>query len=59
MKDYNEMSDVGRAKYVVNYHDGIKTHPGGSPFYDIAIFKNKKKKEAFVKRLEAEGYVQK
>ena len=55
-KLFNEMMNVGHAKYVVNYHDGVKTHSDGSDFYDIAIFKNQVKKNAFVKELKLNGY---
>lgn len=48
MKKFNVMYGVGKTKYLVNYHDGIKTHNDGSEFYDIAIFKNKKKYRAIV-----------
>jgi hypothetical protein len=58
-KSYNTMMNVGKAKYVVNYHDGEKTHKDGSPFYDISLFSNKKAFEAFVKELEKEGYREK
>jgi len=57
MKRYNIMFSVGRAKYVVNYHDGVKTHRDGSPFYDINILKNKKDLESFVSMLISEGYI--
>jgi hypothetical protein len=56
MKEFNEMSNVGRVKYVVNHHDGVKQHPDGSPFFDVATFQNKRKKAAFVKGLLAKGY---
>lgn len=56
MKRYNLMSGVGRAKYVVNYHDGEKKHQDGSDFFDIAIFSNRKKKEQFCKELQKQGY---
>lgn len=59
MKVYNEMMNVGRAKYVVNHHDGVKTHPDGSPFFDIAIFHNQRKKNKFVKELNRQGYAAK
>ena len=32
---------IGRAKYSISYHDGIKKHNDGSDFWDIKIFKNK------------------
>lgn len=53
---FTEMSNVGRVKYVVNYHDGVKTHGDGSAFFDIATFSNKRKKDAFVRGLVASGY---
>lgn len=56
MKVFNEQENVGKAKYVVNFHDGVKQHKDGSPFFDIKIFKNKKKKGAFIKYLKAQGY---
>lgn len=59
MKNYYEMFNVGRCKYLVSYHDGVKTHRDGSPFYDIAIFKNKRKKDAYIKSLIKSGYVYK
>ena len=55
-KKYNTQYNVGKAKYVVNYYDGIKNHKDGSNFYDIAIFKNKKDFEAFLTKLSKDGY---
>jgi hypothetical protein len=55
-KLYYEVQNVGSAKYVVNYHDGAKTHRDGSPFYDVRIFTNKRVKAEFVKALVADGY---
>jgi len=52
------MYGIGKAKYVVNFHDGIKKHNDGSDFFDIAIFKNKKKLNAFVAELKNKGYVE-
>lgn len=57
MKKYNIMHNVGRAKYVVNFHDGVKTHSDGSEFFDIAIFGNKKKMKDFIKSLKVDGYI--
>lgn len=49
---YYEQFNVGRtAKYVVNYHVPGKTHQDGSEFYDIAIFHNRKAKDAFIASL--------
>ncbi len=58
MKRFNLMYGIGKAKYVVNFHDGIKKHNDGSDFFDIAIFKNKKKLNAFVAELKNTGYVE-
>lgn len=51
-----ENYNVGKAKYVVSYYDG-KKHPDGSDFYDVAIFKSKKKKDAFIEELLARGTI--
>ena len=56
VKRFNIMHNVGKCKYVVNYHDGIKEHKDHSDFFDISIFKNKKKLTAFVKSLLKQGY---
>jgi hypothetical protein len=56
MKVYRTMLNVGRAKYVINYHDGIKTYKDGSRFFDIDILKTKKEFIKRIKQLEKEGY---
>lgn len=56
MKNFNIMCNVGKAKYIVNFHDGIKVHQDGSPFYDIKIIKNKKDLKLFTNKLLANGY---
>ena len=58
-KLYYIMNNVGRAKYTVNAHDGKSFHKDGSDFYGIDIFSNKKKRDAFIKSLEEEGYTRK
>lgn len=55
-KVYREMQNVGRSKYLVNFHDGEKQHRDGSPFFDLRIFSNKRKKTAFVRQLRTAGY---
>ena len=55
-KTFYMQSNIGTAKYVVNYYDGVKKHRDGSPFINIAIFRNKKKLNAFVKGLFSQGY---
>ena len=55
-KKYNVMYGIGHAKYVINTHDGIQKHPGGSEFWGIKIFKNKKKLNACIQTLQNDGY---
>ncbi len=55
---YNLMFNVGSTKYVVNYHDGVKTHSDGSPFYDIALFNNLRKRDKFIRGLKEKGYAE-
>lgn len=58
VKRFNTMTNIGRAEYVVNYHDGIKKHADRSDFFDIAIFKNEKKFNEFIQSLINDGYVE-
>lgn len=53
---YYIMHNVGKAKYCLFFHTIGKTHKDGSAFFDLAIFKNKKKLAAAVRNLEKEGY---
>lgn len=53
---FNEQRNIGRAKYVINFHDGESTHGDGSPRYHIRIFKNARLKQRFVRELRAAGY---
>lgn len=55
-KGYYLSENIGRSRYVVNFHDGVKTHKDGSPFYDIEVFSNKKNAEGFMKDLVRKGY---
>ncbi len=55
-KRFDTMHNVGKARYVINYHDGEKTHKDGSDFKDIAIFSNKKDYEKYRKYLLSQGY---
>ena len=59
MKTYNTMMNIGRAKHVTNFHDGIKKHKDGSKFYDIAIHSNKKDHIKYINALIKDGYVEK
>ena len=55
-KEYHWTTNIGRAKYVVNFHDGVSTHKDGSEFYDMRIFKNRPDMEAFIAELVSKGY---
>jgi len=57
MKKFKIQKQIGKAKYVVSYHDGIKKHPDGSDFYDIVIFKSQKKMTPFILGLYDKGYI--
>jgi hypothetical protein len=56
MKEYHYHYQIGRARHCVSYHDGIKRHNDGSPFFDLKICKNKPTLKKFLKKLEGEGY---
>lgn len=55
-KSFYQMDNIGKAKYTINKYDGKATHKDGSPFYDIAIFKNKKDLEKYKANLFKQGY---
>ena len=55
-KLYRINPQIGHAKHSVSFYDGEKTHPDGSPFWGIAVYKNKKNLVKFVRGLEAKGY---
>jgi len=57
MKKFYVQYNIGKSKYVINFHNGISKHSDGSEFYDIEIFKNKDKFKKFIKKLEKEDYV--
>ena len=57
-KRFHIQNNIGHAKYVVSYHDGNKKHPDGSDFFDIAIYKNKKKLTKFTADLIKNGYTE-
>lgn len=57
-KTFSTMQNVGSAKYVVNFHDGVKTHSDSSPFFDTRIFKSKKARDRFTRGLLRAGYQQ-
>jgi len=59
MKTYEVQNNIGKAKYVVSYHNGQSTHQDGSKFYDIRIANNKKKLKEITGNLKAQGYTEK
>jgi hypothetical protein len=58
MKTFNVKNNVGKIKYLVSFHDGIKQHSDGSKFFDIAIFKSVKTLNAFTENLIDNNYTQ-
>jgi len=56
VKQFYVQYNIGKAKFVVSYFDGVKRHNDNSPFFDIRTFKNKRDFKAFVKSLKDSGY---
>lgn len=57
-KDYYIQHNVGKAKYVLNYHDGEKRHEDGSRFYDVFLTNNKKELSKKIVELRKQGYTE-
>ena len=55
-KNYYRQDNIGKAKYTINFYDGVSKHKDGSPFYDIQTFKNKDSMNKFIAFLKAQGY---
>ena len=53
---YSLMRNVGKVRYLVNFCTGKSFYSDGSLFVDIRCFSNKKKANAFISELVAEGY---
>jgi hypothetical protein len=58
MKKFYIQYGISKAKYLVNFHNGISKHNDGSEFFDIKIFKNKKLLNKFINNLTSEGYIE-
>ena len=56
MKTFYWQNNIGKAKYLVSFHDGVKTHRDGSQFFDIRIFRNKGGLNEFIDQLLSDGY---
>ena len=57
-KQFYVQDRIGKARHVVNHHDGVKTHRDGSKFFDVTICSNKRKLAKFVAGLVSRGYVE-
>lgn len=55
-KQFHTQNNIGKVKYVINYHNGIDTHTDGSPFFGIKTFSNKQKFNKEIKNLKNQGY---
>ncbi len=58
MKRFYVQHNIGKAKYVVSYHDGSKRHQDRSDFFDIALFRSKKALAKFLSTLTNNGYLE-
>lgn len=56
MKTFYRTDNIGKAKYTISHHDGKQTYKDGSPFFEISIFSNKRKMNAFATKLLRDGY---
>ncbi len=59
MKTYQDNSQIGKVRHSVSFHDGIKVHKDGSPFFDLQTFTKRKEKEKFIRDLKNSGYISK
>lgn len=55
-QDFYVMHNVGKCKYLLNYHRLGNYHKDGSPFYDCETFSNKKKLAARIAELKKNGF---
>lgn len=58
MKTFYLRYNVGKVKYLISFHNGKKTHPDGSKFYDIKCLKSKEAVKTFRNELIRKGYVE-
>lgn len=57
MKTFSVQQNIGKARHVVSFHDGVKVHKDNSPFFDVRTFGRKREMEKFVNGLKTAGYV--
>lgn len=53
--EYRIQNNIGKVKYAVSWHDGMKTHKDGSKFFDLCCFKSKDKMNKFLSELAKKG----
>ncbi|MEG3764916.1 hypothetical protein [Alteromonas sp. 14N.309.X.WAT.G.H12] len=58
MKFYDCIDNLGKAKYLVNFHDETQTYPDGTPRLNVRKFTNKRKRDQFVRSLKKMDYLQ-
>lgn len=58
MKTFYIQYNIGKARYVVNHHDGKMFYKDGSKVYGIWTLKNKKDLTRMIKELTNNGYVE-
>jgi hypothetical protein len=58
MKMFRMTRNVGKVRHLVSFHDGVKVHTDGSPFFDIQTFSRARDAQRFAKELKAAGYVE-
>jgi hypothetical protein len=55
-KRFKVNPQIGKSKYSISSHDGIKKHKDGSDFFDIETFKNKVDLEKAIKNYTSKGF---
>lgn len=55
-KEFQVNAQIGRTRYSVSFHDGVKRHNDGSRFFDLRTFKTKMAMNDFVSDLTKQGY---
>ena len=58
MKTYRYMFTCGKARHILNWHDGSTKNGDGSPFYSMKICGNKRELAKMLKVLEGQGYIE-
>lgn len=58
VKTFKTQENVGRVRHAVSFHDGVKTHQDGSPFFDLRTFSRKREARRFVLGLKNAGYAE-